>query len=37
MERWVAADSGRCQKWQKVPVESRTILVWSGKLNYHYY
>lgn len=36
IERWVAADSGRCQKWQKWPVASSTILVWSGKLNYYH-
>lgn len=28
-----AASCGRCQKWHQVPVASRTILVWSGKLN----
>ncbi len=29
----LAASCGRCQKWHHVPVESITILVWSGKLN----
>lgn len=31
--RSLAASRGRCQKWHHVPVESMTILVWSGKLN----
>lgn len=33
---FLAASSGRCQKWHHVPVASRTILVWSGKLNWGY-